>query len=84
MFKEITAQLPIRNHDSTISFDVDIDVDTGEVNDVYADKREYDDFPAVLKRLNWRIRQNSRFIHADNPKKAWAYLKEHAIYDLDE
>ena len=85
MFKEITVTLPIgKNHDSTMEFDVDLDVATEKAIDVYTDKRNYEDMPAVLKKLNWRAKQNSGFIHADNPSKAWEYLKEKAFYDLDE
>ena len=85
MLKEITAQLPLRrNYDRIISFSVDLDVDSGEAIDVYTDRNDYEDLPAPLKRLNWRTRQNQLFIHADKPSKAWSYLKEHAIYDLDE
>lgn len=84
MFKEITAQLPDPNHDHVIEFTVDLDVDSGEAIDVYTDKNNYEDLPAPLKRLNWRARRNQLFIHVDETGKAWNYLKEHALYDLDE
>jgi hypothetical protein len=86
MFKEITAQLPpAGHHDSVIEFSVDLDVDSGEAIDVYTDRLNYEDMPAVLKKLNWRAKHKiSCFIHVDNPSKAWEYLKEKAFYDLDE
>ena len=84
MFKEITATLLDPKHDNTIEFNVDIDVDTGKADDVYTDLRNYDYFPPALKRLTWKNHQNKLFIHSTNPEKAWAYLKKHAHYDLDE
>jgi hypothetical protein len=51
---------------------------------VYTELRNYDDFPATLKRLTWKDQQNKMFIHCTSPEKAWAYLKEHSHYDLDE
>ena len=84
MFKEITAQLPIDHGDSIIEFQVDLDVDSGEAISVYTDRLNYEDMPILLKRLYWRTKQNPLFVHADDPSKAWEYLKEHAFYDLDE
>ena len=85
MFREITAQLPLHgNYDRIISFSVDLDVDSGEAIDVYTGRNDYEDLPVPLKRLNWRARQNQLFIHADEPGKAWSYLRKHAHYDLDE
>jgi hypothetical protein len=84
MFKEITAQLPVNNHDSIIEFQVDLDADNGEAIAVYTDKCQYDDMPVLLKRLKWNVRRNNLFIHAEDPSKAWKYLEEHAFYDLDE
>ena len=84
MFKEITAQLPVGRKGDLIEIQVDLDVDSGKAIAVYTDRRHYEDMPVLLKRLNWNVKQNSLFIHAANPGKAWEYLKEKAFYDLDE
>jgi hypothetical protein len=85
MFKEITAHLPLgKDYDNIIGFNVDLDVDSEEAIDVYAYETDYEDLPAPLKKLTWKTQQNALFIHADNPGKAWNYLKKHAIYNLDE
>ena len=84
MFKEITAQLPVRNRDSLIEFQVDLDVDSGNAIAVYTDRCNYEDMPVLLKRLNWNVKRNNLFIHADDPGKAWKYLEDKAFYNLDE
>jgi hypothetical protein len=84
MFKEITAQLPIGRKGDLIEIQVDLDVGSGKAIAVYTDRRHYENMPVLLKRLDWNARQNSLFIHANDPGKAWKYLKEKAFYDLDE
>ena len=85
MFKEITAQLPpAGHHDRVIEFSVDLDVGSGEAIDVYTDRLNYENMPAVLKKLYWRTKKNPLFVHADDPGEAWEYLKEKAFYYLDE
>ena len=86
MFKEITAQLPIghRERGDIIEFQVDLEVDDGRAIDVYTDRRNYESMPVLLKRLNWKTKRNTLFIHAADPVKAWEYLEEKAFYNLDE
>jgi hypothetical protein len=84
MFKEITAHLPDPRHDHVIEFSVDLDVDNGKAIAVYTDRSNYEDLPAMLKKLNWRAKRNPLFIHAADPGKAWEYLEEKAFCDLDE
>ena len=84
-FREYNAQLLMGSpgHEDHALFNVDLDVATGKPLDVYTDRNNYDDFPAILKRLVWKTDRNPLFIHA-RPKdrqKAWDYLREHAILD---
>ena len=84
-FQEITAQLLMGRpgHEYHAYFNVDLDVGTGKVLDVYTNRKNYEDFPTVLKRLVWKTVRNPLFIHArwKDRQKAWDYLQEHAILD---
>ena len=63
MFKEITVTLPIgKNHDSTMEFDVDLDVATEKAIDVYTDKRHYEDLLALNIFTRPRVGNNTGII----------------------
>jgi len=84
-FQEYTAQLPVgpKNHRETMSFDIDVDVDTHEVTDIYTHRSNYDDMPTALKNLEWTAEKNALHVHvaARHQKTAWTYLRQHAFLD---
>lgn len=84
-FQEYSAQLPVGrgSHRDTMSFDVDVDVDTHEVLDIYTNRSNYEDLPTVLQRLEWTQGRNALFIHVSKSDcaEAWKYLHHHAILD---
>jgi len=84
-FKEISVTLiTSRKPWDTMTFMVDLDVDTGEPLDVYTYRSNYDDLPSPLKKLDWKQGINPVFIHVSATKTAWKYIKPRAYLPDDE
>jgi len=84
-FKEISVTLiTSRKPWDTMTFMVDLDVDTSKPIDVYTYRSNYDDLPVPLKRLTWKQGSNSLFIHVSETKTAWKYIKPRAYLQDNE
>lgn len=71
-FQELDVTLIVNKKPwDTMSFNVDLDVDSGEPIDIY-------------KKFTWQQGENPAFIHVSEVKRAWSYLKKHGISSADE